>query len=101
MKTFTNLLAFATVTWTDVQNAMKSFFDSIFTPLMVIMGSVVVLWGVFVGFKFWQASGDENKLKEAKKALINLIIGTVVMFLVAVVMPLVIDALSDWMVSVN
>lgn len=101
MKTFTNLLAFATVTWTDVQNVMKSFFDSIFTPLMIIMGSVVVLWGVFVGFKFWQASGDENKLKEAKKALTSLVIGTAVMFLVAVVMPLVMNALTDWMVSVQ
>ncbi|MCM1360129.1 MAG: hypothetical protein NC132_06555 [Corallococcus sp.] len=99
MKTLSNLLAFASVTWTDVQNAMKSFFDSIFTPLIIIMSSVVVIWGVFVGFKFWQASGDENKLKEAKKALVNLIIGTVVMFLVAVVMPLVIQALSDWMTN--
>lgn len=99
MKTLTYLLAFASITWTDVQNAMKSFFDSIFTPLIIILTSVVGIWGVFVGFKFWQASGDENKVKEAKRALVNLIIGTVVIFLVAVVMPLVIRALSDWMTN--
>jgi hypothetical protein len=49
-----------------------------------------------IGWSFWQAGGDEAKIKEAKGKVKNYIIGWFVIFIIAVATPLLISALSTW-----
>lgn len=82
--------------WTDVQGALQELINSMWLPLIVIMGALGVIFGVMIGFSFWQAGGDEAKIKEAKGKVKNYIIGWFVVFIIAVVTPLLITALSTW-----
>ena len=81
----------------DFLNTLKELFNSMFTPLIAIASALAVIWGVYLGFKYWRSGGDENKRKEAKSAVVSFVIGIIVIFIVAVAAPLLIKALSDWL----
>lgn len=85
--------------FTDFSGILSDLFDSMFTPLIAIASSLAVIWGVYLGLKYWRSGGDENKRKEAKSAVISFVIGIVVIFLVAVGAPILITALSEWMAT--
>lgn len=91
-----NLMAQTTGIWTDVQGALEELINSMWLPLIIIMGALGIVFGVMIGFSFWQAGGDEAKIKEAKGKVKNYIIGWFVVFIIAVVTPLLITALSTW-----
>lgn len=82
-------------------DTLKKLFNSMFTPLMTIVGSLVAVWGIYLGVKFARSSGDENKRKEAKTAVLHFVIGIVVIFAVAGAAPLLIAALTEWLSSVQ
>ena len=91
-----NLLAQTTSIWGEVQTALLDLIDSMWLPLVIIMGALGVVFGVMIGWSFWQAGGDEAKIKEAKGKVKNYIIGWFVIFIIAVATPLLISALSTW-----
>lgn len=93
---FITLLA-ADQTFKSFGDTLAGLFDSMFTPLISIAVALCAIWGVYLGFQFWKAGGDENKRKEAKHALWSFVIGIVVIFVVAVAAPLLISALSEWL----
>ena len=82
--------------WFEVQGALKELIDSMWLPLIAIMGALGVIFGVLIGWSFWQAGGDEAKIKEAKGKVKNYIIGWFVIFILAVATPLLVTALSTW-----
>lgn len=92
-----SLISAANPSWGSFVDAVEGFINSLFGPLVSIAVALSVIWGVYLGIKYWRAAGDENKLKEAKKAIISFIIGIVVIFVVAVVVPIIIAALVTWL----
>lgn len=81
---------------TEFQNLISDLFSDLWAPLVGIVGSVAVLWGIFVGLKFWKAAGDENKLKEAKSSLVAFIVGIVIIFIIAAAVPVIVAAFQTW-----
>lgn len=98
MENVVNLLAAAD--WSELQKVFSDLIDSMFTPLVAIASALAVVWGVYLGLKWWRSAGDENKRKEAKSAVISFVIGVIVIFVVAVGAPLLITALIDWRSSI-
>lgn len=84
------------INFTEFQNLLNDLFSDMWAPLVGIVASVAVLWGIFVGLKFWKAAGDENKLKEAKSSLISFIIGIVIIFVIAAALPALVAAFQAW-----
>lgn len=82
--------------FTDFADAFKNLFNQIWVPVISIASALAVIWGLYLGFKFWTAAGDETKKKSAKSALISFVVGIVVIFAVAVGAPLLIVALGNW-----
>ena len=87
--------------YNDFASALSGMFDDMFTPLITIASALAAVWGIYLGIKFWLSAGDENKRKEAKSAIISFIVGTVVIFAVAVGAPLLIVALTTWLDDSN
>ena len=85
----------------EFSSTMSALFDEMFTPLISIASALAAIWGIYLGIKFWKSAGDENKRKEAKSAIVSFIVGTVVIFAVAVGAPLLIAALAEWMSDVS
>ena len=86
----------SSVDYTSFSNALQSLISSMWVPLVGGASALAVVWGLYLGLKFWLSAGDENKRKEAKSAIISFVVGTVVIFAVAVCAPLLIAALSTW-----
>ena len=86
-------------TFKSFGDVLSGLFDSLFTPLIAVAVSLCAIWGVYLGFKFWRSGGDEGKRKEAKSAVVSFVIGVFVIFIVAVVAPYLIAALSVWMTN--
>ena len=60
-----------------------------------LLAAVVVIWCIYVGVKLIVAHRNEERI-DSKKMIKNLIIGIVVMFILAVGVPLLIEGLSTW-----
>ncbi|MDR3262970.1 MAG: hypothetical protein LBT30_01505 [Clostridiales bacterium] len=83
--------------WSAFSDAFKDLTKKMWVPMIAISTSAVVLWGLYLGWKFWSAGGDETKKKSAKSAVISFVVGIFVIFGVAVGAPLLIAALASWM----
>lgn len=97
MFNFSNLLA--APNFNDFSGILSDLFESMFTPLISIASALSIIWGIYLGLKYWKSGGDENKRKEAKTAVVSFVVGIVVIFVVAVGAPILIRALSEWMSS--
>lgn len=93
---FTKILL-AAGEFNDFAKKLSDLFNGMFTPLITIVVSLVAVWGVYLGVKFARSSGDENKRKEAKTAVLHFVIGIVVIFAVAGAAPLLIYGLQEWL----
>ena len=67
--------------------------DSIWIYLVIGCSSVVAVWGAYIGIRIAVAKKNEQKV-DGKGMLKNLLIGTVVMFVLALVPPLLIKGLA-------
>lgn len=94
MFSFSNLLA--APNFNDFSGILSDLFESMFTPLVAIASALSVIWGIYLGLKFWRSGGDENKRKEAKSAVVSFVIGIIIIFAVAVGAPILISALVEW-----
>jgi hypothetical protein len=84
-------------TFNDFSDVIKDLANQMLTPLIAIATTLTVLWGVYLGWKFWSAGGDEQKTQNAKKSITYFVIGIFVIFIVAVGAPILIGVLSEWM----
>lgn len=92
-----NITFFAANDFSDVTEAIENLIGQMWGPCVAIASALTVIWGVYLGFKFWAASGDEQKKKSAKSAVISFVVGIIVIFVVAVGAPLLIGAMTQWM----
>lgn len=86
--------------------AMNESFQEIITRLetlitdfwglaVSILAAVVIIWCVYVAVRLIVAHRNEERI-DSKRMIKNLIIGVVIMFVLAVGVPLLIEGLSSW-----
>ena len=80
----------------NISEEINGLIKSMWTPCLAIAGALAGIWGVYLGIKFWTAGGDEQKKKSAKSAVIQFVVGIVIIFVVAVGAPMLIAALATW-----
>lgn len=85
--------------WAEMQTALTDLLNNMWLPIISVMAALGVIFGVLIGFSFWQAGGDEAKIKEAKGKVKNYIIGWFVIFILAVVTPMLVTVLIEWVGS--
>ena len=93
--TVVNIMA-AGESFNDFSDVIKDLTNQLLTPCIAIATALTVLWGVYLGWKFWTANGDEAKTASAKRSVIQFVIGIFVIFIVAVGAPILIGALAQW-----
>lgn len=69
--------------------------DSVWIYLVIALGSVVVIWGAYIGIRIAVAKKNEQKI-DAKAMVKRLVIGIIVMFVMAGGLPLLIKGLAAW-----
>lgn len=82
-----------------IQDAINTLFTKFWGVMVGVGATVAVLYAAWIGFKFFRAGGDENKNKKAKDALIQLVVGIVVIAAGAVLIPLLFTSLIAWVQS--
>ncbi len=85
--------------FTELSDAIIDLINSMWVPCVAIASALSVVWGVYLGVKYASAAGDEQKKKSAKAAIIQFVVGVVVIFVIAVGAPMAIAALSEWVAN--
>ena len=70
--------------------------NSVWVYVVIAFGSVVLVWGAYIGIRVIIAKKNEEKIN-ANGMIKSLVIGIVVMFVIAVGAPLLINGLSSWL----
>ena len=78
----------------SVGKILESFLNQWWGPLLGVLGAAAAVIAIAAGVKYILASqsGDEQKLKQAK----NFIIGIIVVFLIAALVPIIIASFQSW-----
>lgn len=85
--------------FSDLSDTIIDLIQSMWVPCVAIASALSVVWGIYLGIKYWTSAGDEQKKKSAKSAIISFVVGVIVIFIVAVGAPMAIAALSEWVSS--
>lgn len=82
----------------SVGQMLADFLNSWWGPLLIVIGACGGILAVIAGVRYWMAhaSGDENKVKAAKQFIISIVIGIVVIFVLAALIPVLVAAFSSW-----
>ncbi len=79
-----------------VANPIVDLFNSVLTPLIMIVGALGAIWCVLLGVKLAKADEPQEREK-ARMALKNAIAGYLLIFILVVVLRLTIGPLFNWM----
>lgn len=74
---------------------IKELVDSVWVYVVIALASVIVVWGAYIGIKIIIAKKNDEKIN-ARDMVKQLIIGIVIMFVLAVGLPLLINGLISW-----
>ena len=82
----------------NVGKICQSFLNQWWGPLLAVLGGAAVIFAVFAGIKYMLAaqSGDEQKVKQAKQFVVSIIIGIVIVFALAGLIPVIISCFESW-----
>ncbi len=95
MENFVNLLA---ITSTDISSILKPVTDLInaaVPALLALVAAIGMVWCIVLGVKYAKAD-DPQEHEKAKKALINAIIGFVLIFVLLAVLSLADDVFNTF-----
>lgn len=86
-----------------VGTILQSFLSQWWGPALGVVGAAAGILAVAAAIKYVLAahSGDEQKLTQAKKFVTGIIIGVVIMFLIAGLLPVIISCFQSWFESVD
>ena len=79
--------------FTNVVNNISSFIDALLLPLMILVLSAGTIYAVVLGVNFARAE-TSDKREEAKKRLINAIIGIVIIFVLLLLLKILTSNMS-------
>lgn len=74
---------------------IQELVNSIWGYVVIALSSVIVVWGVYIAIKIVIAKKNEEKIN-AKGMVKSLCIGVVIVFVLAMGLPLLINGLSHW-----
>ena len=81
----------------QITEKLSELVDSVWIYLVIGMASIVIVWAAYIGIRVTIAKKNEEKIN-AKEMVKHLVIGILVMFVLAVGLPLLIKGLSVWAV---
>lgn len=85
--------------WTDTINLgardPREIVGSLINSGLGFVGVIAVIIVIWAGFKWMTSGGRDDKVTDAKKTLINLVIGLVIMFTAYSVINFVIKSISN------
>ncbi|MCI9503830.1 MAG: hypothetical protein HFE26_00355 [Clostridia bacterium] len=96
MQQFLGNLLISNGDWSDFQTKLTDLFNSMWVPMVAILAAACTILGIWIGLKWWRAGGDEQKRKEAKTATVSVVIGVVIMFAIAALLPILITVFQGW-----
>ena len=79
----------------EIVTKLNDLMNSFWIYIVLALGAVVVVWGAYVGIKIAVAHRNEEKIN-AREMVKSLIIGIIIIFVVAMGVPLLIKGLSAW-----
>lgn len=79
----------------QITNKISELVDSVWLYLVIAAGSVIVIWGAYIGIRIAIAKKNEEKIN-AKDMVKHLIIGVIIAFVFAGGLPLLIKGLAAW-----
>lgn len=85
--------------WQGLQNSLTELINSMWLPLLAIMVALGILFGVLIGWSFWSAGGDEQKIQKAKAQIKWYVIGWFSIFIIAFATPILVEVLKEWVQS--
>ncbi|MCL2370248.1 MAG: hypothetical protein FWC80_03370 [Firmicutes bacterium] len=80
----------------QMQERIGDLYRQLTLPLLGIFIGAALLLGLWLGLKFVFAGGDDQKQKKAKESVKFFVIGVVVIFVVAAMLPLAVGVLHTW-----
>lgn len=95
-----NFLISAASSLDELKNNLTGLINQAWPVIVGVLSALVVVWGAFLGFKYWQA-GSQEKQREAKEYLKNFFIGLAIIFVLGVVAVALIGWLGDWAGSIT
>ena len=79
----------------EIITRLESLITDFWGLTVALLTAVVVIWCVYVGVRLIVAHRNEERI-DSKKMIKNLIIGVVIIFVLAVGVPLLIEGFSTW-----
>ena len=79
----------------QIVTKIDELIDSVWVYVVIALASVVVVWGAYIGIKIIIANKNDEKIN-ARDMVKQLIVGIVIMFVLAVGLPLLINGLISW-----
>lgn len=79
----------------QITNKISELVDSVWLYLVIAAGSIIVIWGVYIGIRVAVAKKNDEKIN-AKDMVKRLMIGVVIAFVFAGGLPLLIKGLAAW-----
>jgi uncharacterized membrane protein len=80
----------------EMRDRIVALYTEMAWPLIGIVSGAALLLGIYLGTSFILSDGDEQKLKKSKAKLKYVVIGFVVIFAVATLLPVFIGVLETW-----
>lgn len=79
----------------EILTRVESLITDFWGLTVGLLAAVVVIWCIYVGVRLIVAHRNEERI-DSKRMIKNLVIGIVIMFVLAVGVPLLIEGLSAW-----
>ena len=79
----------------QIVTKIDELIDCVWVYVVIALASVVVVWGAYIGIKIIIANKNDEKIN-ARDMVKQLIVGIVIMFVLAVGLPLLINGLISW-----
>ncbi len=92
---------FCAITQDDVTDILAPIFEliSVVVPvLLVLLGSIGSIWCIVLGVKYAKAE-DPQEHEKAKKALVNAIVGFVLIFVLLIMLRVAVPLFRDYYVN--
>ena len=79
----------------EILTRLETLINDFWGLTVALLAAVVIIWCVYVAVRLIVAHRNEERI-DSKRMIKNLIIGVVIMFVLAVGVPILIEGLSSW-----